>query len=66
MTAAQVIAAADVLRDSALGAETRAAHASTPAERERALREADRLWERARHMRDLAPLASLREIGRAA
>lgn len=66
MTAAQVIAAADVLRDSARAAETRAAHAPTSAERERALAEAKRLWERARHLRGLAPVDALREIGRAA
>lgn len=66
MTAAQVIAAADVLRESAVAAETRAAHAVTAPERERALREAVRLWERERHMRGLAPVARLRAIGRAA
>lgn len=66
MTRAQVIAAADVLRESALAAETRAAHAPTGPERERALREATRLWERERHLRGLAPRAELREIGRAA
>lgn len=66
MTRAQTIAAADVLRDAALSAETRAAHASTGAERQRALREATRLWERERHLRRLAPRAALREIGRAA
>lgn len=65
MTAAQVIAAADVLRESAVAAETRAAHAPTPAERERALREAVRLWERAAHMRSLAPVARLRALGTA-
>lgn len=66
MTAAQVIAAADVLRAAALRAETRAAHADTGAEREQALREAARLWEREQHLRGLAPAAALREIGRAA
>jgi hypothetical protein len=66
VTAAQVIAAADVLRTAALAAETRAAHAPTAAERGRAMAEASRLWERERHMRGLAPVASLRAIGRAA
>lgn len=66
MTAAQVIASADVLRDAALAAETRAAHATTAPERLRAMAEAERLWSRSRHMRSLAPVASLREIGRAA
>jgi hypothetical protein len=64
--AAQVIGAADVLRESALAAETRAAHAPTGAERQRALNEATRLHERAAHLRSLAPVAALREIGRAA
>lgn len=66
MTRTQVIAAADVLRDSALAAETRAANAPTGAERERAMLEAARLWSRERHLRGLAPRAELREIGRAA
>lgn len=66
MTRAQVIEAANVLRDAALSAESRAAHALTGAARERALREATRLWERERHLRSLGPRASLREIGRAA
>lgn len=65
MTRAQVIAAADVLRESALAAETRAAH-STGIARQRALNEAVRLHERAAHLRSLAPRAALREIGRAA
>lgn len=66
MTAAEVTTAADVLRDAAIRADTRAAHAPAGAERERAHREADRLWERERHLRGLAPVAALREIGRAA
>lgn len=65
MTAAQVIAAADVLRESAVAAETRAAHAVTPGERNRALDEAKRLHERAAHMRGLAPVARLRALGTA-
>ena len=62
MTATQVIAAADVLRESALAAETRAAHAPTAAERNRALDEAARLWSRERHLRGLAPVARLRDL----
>jgi hypothetical protein len=63
VTPAQVIAAADTLAASALAAETRAAYAPTAAERNRALDEAKRLCERAAHMRGLAPVARLREIG---
>ena len=61
MTRAQVVDAADILRESALAAETRAAHSTGP-ERQRALNEAERLWSRERHLRSLAPRAELREI----
>ena len=59
--AAEVVDAADVLREAALAAETRAAHSTGP-ERQRALNEAERLWSRERHLRSLAPRAELREI----
>lgn len=65
MTRAQVLIAADELHRKALVAETRAANTTGP-ERQRALNEATRLHERAERLRALAPVAALREIGRAA
>ena len=62
MTAAEVTTAADTLRDAAIRADTRAAHAPTAAERNRALDEAARLWSRERHLRSLAPVARLRAL----
>ena len=63
MTRAQVLEDAQALHAAALAAEDRAAAATSLDVQQRALNEAQRLHERARSTRALAPRAALREIG---